>query len=248
MIRLEDLHKSFSGIGVLRGVSLQVKKGEIVALIGRSGFGKSVLLKHVSGLMQPDRGHVLIDGKDMCCLKGRVLRRFSIHFGFVFQRGALFDYMTVFDNVAFPLRKKTRLSEKQIREKVHHELYMVGMTGAEHKYPAEISGGMIKRTALARALITEPEIMLFDEPTTGLDPIIAHAMLNLIDSCHKNLQFTGILVTHQIPRAFEIVDKVAMLHEGTILTEGSPQEILLAKDPIVKQFISGDIEGPIQYH
>lgn len=248
MIRVEDLRKSFDGLEVLRGVSFQIEKGEILALIGRSGYGKSVLLKHIAGLMRPDRGRVLIDGEDICCLKGKELERLRSRFAFLFQNGALFDSLPVFENVAFPLREKTKLSDREIREKVLSELDQVGLAGAEHKYPGEISGGMIKRAALARALVREPEVMLFDEPTTGLDPIIAHAILNLIDSCHKRLNFTGIIVTHQIPTIFDIVQRVAMLHEGAILITGSPKEICSSKDPIVKQFINGDLEGPLDYH
>jgi phospholipid/cholesterol/gamma-HCH transport system ATP-binding protein len=248
MIKVEDLHKSFDGLKVLRGASFQVANGEIVALIGRSGYGKSVLLKHVAGLIRPDRGHVFIDDNDICCLRGKKLEELRSRFGFVFQSGALFDSLTVFENIAFPLEEKTKLSNREIREKVLFALDQVGLTGAENKYPAQISGGMTKRAALARALVRNPEIMLFDEPTTGLDPIIGHAILNLIDSCHKRFGFTGILVTHEIPKVFEIVQKVALLHEGAILAIGSPEEMLSSMDPIVQQFITGSIEGPIQYH
>lgn len=248
MIRVEDLHKSFDGLEVLRGVSFQIERGEVLALIGRSGYGKSVLLKHIAGLMRPDQGRIFIDGEDICCPRGKTLERLRSRFAFLFQNGALFDSLTVFENVAFPLREKTRLTDREIREKVLSELDQVGLAGAENKFPAEISGGMIKRAALARALVREPEIMLFDEPTTGLDPIIAHAILNLIDSCHKRLNFTGIIVTHQIPTIFDIVQKVAMLYEGAIRLIGSPEEIVSSKDPVVKQFINGDIEGPIEYH
>lgn len=246
MIRIQDLHKSFDGLEVLRGVSFQIEKGEILALIGRSGYGKSVLLKHVAGLMKPDHGCVLVDGKDMTSLRGRDLEALRSRLGFLFQGGALFDSLTVFDNVAFPLREKTKLSDHEIREKVLSELDQVGLTGAEHKYPAEISGGMIKRAGLARALVREPEIMLFDEPTTGLDPIIGHTILNLIDSGHKRLRFTGIIVTHQIPRVFDIVDKVAMLNDGVIRAVGSPEEIMLSRDAVVRQFINGTVHGPVQ--
>lgn len=248
MIKVEDLRKSFDGLEVLRSVSFQIERGEILALIGRSGYGKSVLLKHIAGLMRPDRGRVFVDGEDICCLRGKELERLRNRFAFLFQSGALFDSLTVFENVAFPLREKTKLSDREITQRVLFELDRVGLAGAEHKYPAEISGGMIKRAALARALVREPEIMLFDEPTTGLDPIIAHAILNLIDSCHNRLNFTGIIVTHQIPRIFDIVQKVAMLHEGAVLIAGSPEEILSSKDPVVQQFIHGNIEGPIEYH
>jgi phospholipid/cholesterol/gamma-HCH transport system ATP-binding protein len=247
MIKVEDLHKSFDGLKVLQGASFQVAQGEILALIGRSGYGKSVLLKHVAGLIRPDRGHVFIDDNDICCLRGKRLEEVRSRFGFVFQSGALFDSLTVFENIAFPLKEKTELSDQEIREKVLSFLDQVGLVGAENKYPAQISGGMVKRTALARALVRNPEIMLFDEPTTGLDPIISHTILNLLDSCHKRFGFTGILVTHEIAEVFQIVQKVALLYEGKILTVGSPAEILESKDPIVRQFITGSIEGPIQY-
>jgi len=245
MISVEALYRSLNGIQVLRGVSLQIERGEVLALIGGSGSGKSVLLKHISGLMKPDRGRVIVDGEDMSTLRGRHLERMRSRFGFLFQGGALFDSLTVFENVAFPLQEKTTMGQKEIKERVLSELEQVGLAGSEHKYPAELSGGMVKRTALARALVRDPEIMLFDEPTTGLDPIIAHAMLNLIDSCHKRLEFTGIIVTHQIPKVFDIVEKVAMLHRETVLVTGSPEEIVSSRDPIVQQFISGSMEGPI---
>lgn len=248
MIRIEDIHKSFDGFAVLRGVSFQVEKGEILALIGGSGYGKSVILKHVVGLLKPDQGHVFIDGNDIGRLKGNDLEQLRSRFGFLFQGGALFSSFTVFDNVAFPLREKTKMSEQEIRERVLRELDQVGLSGTENKYPAELSGGMLKRTAFARALVRSPEIMLFDEPTTGLDPVIAHTILDLIKSIHKNLGFTGIVVSHELSRVFQIVHKVAMLHDGVILTVGSPEEILSSKDPIVQQFISGSIEGPIKLY
>ncbi len=244
MIHVEDLHKSFNGFEVLRGASLHVERGEVVALIGRSGYGKSVFIKHLAGLMKPDRGRVLVDGQDISRLNARDLGRLRSRFGFLFQGGALFDSLTVFDNVAFPLREKTKLGEKEINDRVLYELEQVGLTGSEHKFPAEISGGMLKRAALARALVREPEIMFFDEPTTGLDPITANAILSLIANCHKRLKFTGIIVTHEIPKIFTIVEKVAMLHEGKILLAGSPQEILKSDNALVKQFVNDSIEGP----
>ena len=246
MIKIEDLHKSFDGFEVLRGVSLQVVKGEILALIGVSGHGKTVILKHVAGLIRPDRGQVYIDGKEIFRLRGDELEQLRSRFGFLFQSGALFSSLTVLDNVAFPLREKTHLSEQEIRERVLTVLDQVGLRGAEDKYPAQISGGMIKRTALARALVRSPEIMFFDEPTTGLDPIIAHTILDLIKSIHKDLGFTGIIVSHELSRVFQIVQKVAMLYEGTILIVGTPEEIMTSNDPIVQQFISGSIEGTIR--
>jgi phospholipid/cholesterol/gamma-HCH transport system ATP-binding protein len=248
MIKVENLHKSFNGLEVLRGASFEVAKGEILALIGRSGYGKSVLLKHVAGLIRPDHGRVLIEGKELGLLRGKELERMRSRFGFVFQNGALFDSLTVFENVAFPLREKTRLKEEEIRQRTLSILDQVGLAGAENKYSAQISGGMVRRAALARAMVRNPEIVFFDEPTTGLDPVIANTILNLIDSCHQRFGFTGILVTHEIPEAFEIVQKAAMLHEGRILAIGSPEEILSSRDPVVRQFITGSSEGPIKYH
>lgn len=247
MIEIEDLHKSFDGFEVLKGVSLRIEKGEIIALIGRSGDGKSVLLKHVAGLMKPDRGLVVVDGNDVATLKGKALSQLRSRLGFLFQGGALFDSMTVFDNAAFPLREKTRLSEEEIKEKVLSELDQVGLSGAEQKHPSQISGGMRKRAALARELVWAPEIMLFDEPTTGLDPIIGHTILNLIHNLHERLRFTGIIVTHELEKVFKIVNRVAMLHEGVILAMGSPEEIVSSEDPVVQQFIRGEIEGPLAY-
>ena len=243
MIQVEELHKSFDGAHVLRGVSFSVGKGEILALIGRSGYGKSVLLKHVAGLMKADQGRVLVDDDDVSQLKGKALLRLRNRLGFLFQSGALFDSMTIFDNIAFPLREKTNLAERKIQEKVQSELEQVGLMGSEGKYPSQISGGMIKRASLARALVQEPEIMLFDEPTTGLDPLTGQTILNLIDSCHRRLGFTGIIVTHEIPKIFEIVNKVAMLHEGVIQFHGTPQELTASEDPVVRAFLTGERAG-----
>jgi len=248
MIRIDHIHKSFNGFSVLKGVSFQVERGEIFALIGGSGHGKSVILKHIVGLTKPDQGHVFVDGKDICHLKGEDLEEIRGRMGFLFQNGALFTSFTVYENVAFPLREKTNLGEKEIRQRVLAQIEQVGLSGAENKYPAELSGGMIKRTALARALIRKPGIMLFDEPTTGLDPIIAHTILDLIQSLHQHLGFTAIIVSHELSRIFRIAHKVAMLNEGTIWTMGTPEEILSSEDPIVRQFISGATEGPIKLY
>ena len=238
MIQMENLYKSFDRLEVLKGVSLRVEKGEILALIGGSGHGKTVILKHVAGLMRPDRGRVTISGKDVYSLRRDELEDLRSHLGFLFQSGALFSSLTVFDNVAFPLREKTHLGEQEINEKVLTVLEQVGLRGAEDKYPAQISGGMIKRTALARAIVRNPEIMLFDEPTTGLDPVIAHTILDLIQSIQKDLGFTGMIVSHELSRVFQIVQKVAMLHEGVILFVGTQEEIMASNDSVVRQFIT----------
>jgi phospholipid/cholesterol/gamma-HCH transport system ATP-binding protein len=242
MIKLEDLHKSFNGVAVLKGVSLEVEKGELLALIGRSGYGKSVLLKHVAGLLRPDSGRILLDDQDLCRLRGKELARVRNRLGFLFQSGALFDSMTIFDNIAFPLREKTKQSDQEIKKKVMSELEQVGLLGAEQKYPSQISGGMVKRASLARALVEEPQIMLFDEPTTGLDPLTGHTILNLIDTCHKRLRFSGIVVTHEVPKIFEIVNKVVMLHDGSVSFAGTPEEILSSPNETVRAFVTAGAE------
>jgi phospholipid/cholesterol/gamma-HCH transport system ATP-binding protein len=247
MIEIEDLHKSLSGKQVLKGVNLTVNKGEILVLIGMSGYGKSVLLKHIARLFKPDRGRVLIDGTDISTLNSRELTKVRSHLSFLFQGGALFESMSIFDNVAFPLKEKLGLKKDEIRERVLKELDQVGLAGAEDKYPSQISGGMQKRAALARVLVWQPEIILFDEPTTGLDPIIGHAILQLIEELHRRRSFTAIIVTHELQRVFKIAHKAAMLHEGVIKALGTPDEILSSSDPVVRQFITGETEGPISY-
>ncbi|MFH1629764.1 MAG: ABC transporter ATP-binding protein [Pseudomonadota bacterium] len=242
MIKIEHLYKSFDGNEVFREISLEITKGHVLALIGRSGCGKSVLLKHVAGLIKPEKGRVVVDGKDMGIARGKALAALRDRFGFLFQGGALFDSMNVFENVAFPLNEKTRLSHKVIQERVLKELENVGLSGSEYKYPSQISGGMVKRAALARALVGDPEIMLFDEPTTGLDPVTGHAIIELIDSCHRRLHFTGIIVTHEITKVFSIVDRVSMLHEGVIWAEGTPSEVFSSKDPVVRAFVGEEEE------
>ena len=241
MITAENIHKSFAGVEVLKGVSLEIADKEVVALIGPSGEGKSVFLKHMAGLLQPDSGRIVFDGKDLYSLRRAELRQLRSRFGFLFQNGALFDSMTVFDNVAFPLRELTRLSEAKIRDQVMHELEQVGLTGAEDKYPAQLSGGMAKRAALARALVRTPKIMLFDEPTTGLDPIIVRSIHALIASTHQRCGFSGIIVSHEIPAVFAFVQKVALMQEGVIRFMGTPQEILASDDPVVKNFVRGGL-------
>ena len=245
MIRVEDLHKSFNGHPVLKGATFRVEKGELLALIGVSGQGKSVLLKHIPGLMKPDRGEIWVDNEEVERLRGRRLERLRSRLGFLFQNGALFDSMSVYDNVAFPLREKLRLGEAECEKRVLRELEQVGLAEARDKLPAELSGGMARRAALARSLVAEPEIMLFDEPTSGLDPMIKIAILKLIAACHGRFRFTGILVSHDIPEVFGIVQKVAFLHDGVIRFMGTPQEIQASEDPVVKQFVHADTQGPV---
>jgi len=243
MIRIEKFHKSFDGNEVLKGLSLDINTGEVMALIGGSGCGKSVLLKHVAGLMQPDRGRVVIDGKDIGMLRGRGLRALRDRLGFLFQGGALFDSLTVLENVAFPLKEKSKMSDEMVHKKAMEELEHVGLSGSEYKYPSQISGGMVKRAAIARALVMEPEIMLFDGPTTGLDPVRGAAVLDLIDCRRKRLSLTGILVTHETKNVFAIVDRVAMMHDGVIRVEGTPQEIMDSMDPVVRAFVGPPVKA-----
>jgi phospholipid/cholesterol/gamma-HCH transport system ATP-binding protein len=245
MVEIRNLHKSFWGQHVLKGVDLQVAKGEILVIIGQSGGGKSVLLRHLMGLVRQDKGEILIDGVEISGLRGSALDQLRERFGVVFQGGALFDSMTVFENVAFPLQEKSRLPEEAIREKTLTLLKQVGLSDMGHKYPAEVSGGMRKRVALARALTMEPEIVLFDEPTTGLDPIMVNAIHHLILDLHRRVGFTAVLVSHEIPEIFGIADRVAMLHEGTVVAAGTPEAIQASANPVVRQFITGDPEGPI---
>lgn len=247
MIEIKNLKKNFNGTPVLKGISLNIPRGNLLALIGRSGIGKSVLLKHVVGLIKPDQGDVLINGIDINSLRGKQLVELRKQFGFLFQGGALFDSFTVYDNVAFPLREKTKFTEQQIKERVMHELEQMGLKNDGHKYPAELSGGMRKRAALARALVMEPSIMLFDEPTTGLDPIIGQTILDYIQQCHQRLQFTGIIVTHEVTKVFSIVQQIAMVHNGEIIAQGSPEAVQAQKNPVFDQFVRGDTSGPVQY-
>ncbi len=243
MIQLIDLHKSFEQQQVLRGINLTIPKGQVTAIIGRSGGGKSVLLKHLIGLIRPDSGQVLVDGTDLAQLRGKALDLVREKFGVLFQGGALFDSLTVFDNVAFPLREKTRLSEGEIAKRTMQRLEAVGLADMPHKYPAELSGGMRKRAALARALVHNPQIILFDEPTTGLDPILLNSVHRLILDAHKRFGFTAVVVSHDIPEIFDIAQTVAMLHNGTIVEHDSPKVIMASANPIIRQFITGADNG-----
>ena len=243
MIRVQGLHKRFGAQPVLRGLDLDIATGEIMVVIGRSGGGKSVLLKHLIGLLRPDAGAVLVDGTDVTRLRGRELDRVRERYGVVFQGGALFDSMSVYDNVAFPLRERSRLGAAEIRGRVEEKLDQVGLAEMGHKNPAEISGGMRKRVAIARALVTEPEIVFFDEPTTGLDPILVNTIHHLIVELHRKFRFTAVMVSHEIPEIFEIADRVAMLHEGVIVEVGPPEALRASANPVVQHFIRGEIEA-----
>ena len=248
MIRIENLHKSFGSQQVLRGVHLEIPDKAIFAVVGGSGAGKSCLLKHVIGLLRPDAGRVWVDDVDVTGLGRRALNRVRNRFGMLFQGGALFDSLSVYDNVAFPLREKTRTGEADIKAKVEERLFQVGLAGGGDKFPSELSGGMRKRAALARALVSDPEILLFDEPTTGLDPIRVHAIHRLIQDLHGLLGFTAVIVSHEIPEVFSIATHIAMLHQGKIIESGSPSDLQASDDPVVRQFLSGALDGPIDVH
>jgi phospholipid/cholesterol/gamma-HCH transport system ATP-binding protein len=246
MIKLVDLHKSFGKQAVLDGIDLEIETGKTTVIIGRSGGGKSVLLKHIVGLLRPDSGEVLIDGTNITKLGERDLNEIRKKFGMLFQEAALFDSLTVGENVAFPLREHTRMKEEEIRQTVADRLHSVGLTGVEGKMPAELSGGMRKRVGLARAIAMQPQIVLFDEPTTGLDPVMAEAINRLIMETQKNFKLTCVVISHDIQSSFEIGDRIAMLYEGKIIEYGTPDELRTSRNPVIVQFLSGSIEGPIR--
>jgi phospholipid/cholesterol/gamma-HCH transport system ATP-binding protein len=246
MIRVANLHKSFRGQQVLKGVNLDLASGKITTIVGSSGCGKTVLLRHLNALLRPDEGAVLIDGIDITKLPQKELYEMRTKFGVLFQGAALLDSMTVYDNVAFPLREKTQSTESDIKKKVQERLEQVGLGAMGGKFPAELSGGMKKRAGLARALIMDPEIVLFDEPTTGLDPILATSIHQLIARTHDTFGFTGVLVSHTIPQVFDISDYVAMLADGVIEEISPPKTFCASQNPAVQQFIQGKTEGPIQ--
>lgn len=245
MIEVEDLTRSFNGSLVLDKLCLHVAEGETVVVIGRSGCGKSVLLKHIVGLLKPDSGRIMVKGEDITKLGERQLNRVRKLFGVVFQGSALFDSLTVAENVAFGLMEHTRMKRREIEAKVARCLEMVGMNGVQNKMPSELSGGMKKRVALARAIACDPSIILYDEPTTGLDPIMADAINELVVSLGKKLPVTSVAVTHDMNSAYKIGDRIAMLYDGKIIEVGTPGQIKESSNPVVQQFIEGKAQGPI---
>lgn len=245
VIRLHDVWKRLGSKDVLRGVALDVNRGESVVIIGRSGTGKSVILKHIVGLLRPDRGEVRVDGIEVPSLSERDLLELRERMGMLFQGGALFDSLSVGENVGLPLREHTPMPEAQVELVVKEKLTLVGLDGVQPMRPANLSGGMKKRAALARALALNPKIMLYDEPTTGLDPITADLINRLIRRLQERLGITSIAVTHDMRSAYHIADRIAMLHEGRIHAVGSPADIQATRDPIVRQFIEGSSEGPL---
>jgi phospholipid/cholesterol/gamma-HCH transport system ATP-binding protein len=245
MIEIRGLHKRFGKNIVLDGIELVVPRGKNTVVIGGSGTGKSVLIKCVVGLLRADEGEILIDGEDATKMDERELVRIRRKFGMLFQGSALFDSMNVGENVAFALRRLHLYPERQIRDVVEEKLAMVGLRDIQHLMPAELSGGMKKRVGLARAIAAEPEILLYDEPTTGLDPIMADVINDLIISLRELLGVTSISITHDMASAYKIADQIAMLYKGKIIEVGTPEEIRNTRNPVVSQFVEGRAEGPI---
>jgi len=245
MIEIQKLSKKFNNNLVLNELSLNVQTGQTCVIIGRSGCGKSVLLKHIVGLLIPDSGKVLVEGKDVAGLEELELVALRAKISMVFQGGALFDSMDVSENVGFSLLEHTQMSRKEIFRRAEESLSLVGLGGIGNLMPSELSGGMKKRVALARAICIKPEIILYDEPTTGVDPITAEGINELIRSLHDKLKVTSLVVTHDMNSAYHIADKVAMMYKGKIIIEGSPQQIQETRDPVVHQFIHGLSKGPI---
>ncbi len=243
MIRIEGVRKAFRGKEVLRGVDLEIAKGESLVIIGRSGCGKSVLLKQIIGLMRPDGGRIVVAGRDVTRLNKKELAAIRTRFGMLFQGAALFDSMTVKENIALSLREHTKKSEAEISRIVRERLEMVGLDGVQDLMPAALSGGMKKRVGLARALANDPEILLYDEPTTGLDPVSGDMINDLIVTLRERLHVTSIAVTHDMRSAYKIADSIAMLHEGRIVFRGSVAETQETENPTVRSFISGGGNG-----
>lgn len=243
IVELKAVEKSFGLLEVLRGVDLALERGKATVIIGESGTGKSVLLKTMLGLIRPDRGEVFVDGQRIDNLRERDLVEVRRRFGYLFQMGALFDSLTAGENVAFPLVEHTRYSDAEIQGIVSEKLNMVGLDGIQHKRPAELSGGQRKRVALARAIALDPDIVLYDEPTTGLDPIRSHSINELMVKLKNELSITSVVVTHDMTSAFTVADRILMLHEGHFIVDGTPEQIRKSADLRVRRFIAGDADA-----
>jgi phospholipid/cholesterol/gamma-HCH transport system ATP-binding protein len=246
MIRIVDLHKAFGRKKVLQGVNLDLKQGETLAVIGQSGSGKSVLIKHIIGILKPDKGQIFVDGVEITGLKDDELHKITRRFGMLFQGVALFDSMTVAQNVSFGLERYTDFSKERIQELVAESLDKVGLKGCEGLMPQELSGGMRKRVGLARAIAYGPDIILYDEPSTGIDPIRADAINDLINMMKRDMNVSTIVITHDIVSAYKVADRIAMLYEGKIVEAAAPEEIRNSKNPVIQQFIHGRAKGPIK--
>jgi len=246
IIRFSRVTKSFEEQLVLDELDLDIFRGETLVVMGRSGCGKSVLLKHMLGLLRPDSGEIYFQGEDITKFSRKKLFQMRMHFGMLFQSAALFDSMSVGENVALPLRKHTKLSEEEIEHIVEEKLRLVGLVDVMDKYPSELSGGMKKRVGLARAVVMNPEVVLYDEPTTGLDPIMADVINELINRLKAELEITSVVVTHDIKSAYRVADRMAMLHEGKIIYSATPEEVKRTDNAIVRQFVEGSAVGPIE--
>lgn len=246
MIQIVNLYKSFADKRVLQGINLTIEKGETMVVIGQSGSGKSVLIKHLIGILKPDSGEIFVDGVETTQLKEDELQKITRKFGMLFQGAALFDSLTVSQNVSFGLDRYTDFSPEKKRELVAESLAKVGLKGVENLMPHELSGGMKKRVGLARAIAYRPEIILYDEPSTGIDPIRADAINELINVMKKELEVTSVVITHDMVSSYKVADRIAMLYEGKIIEIGTPEEIKNSKNEIVQQFIHGQAEGPIK--
>jgi len=246
MIEIVDLHKSLGGQDVLRGVNLEVDKGETRVIIGQSGSGKSVLIKHLIGILKPDRGEIYVDGVEITRLREDELQKVTRKFGMLFQGAALFDSLTVGDNVGFGLVRYTDYPPDKIKELVKESLAKVGLRDVENLMPYELSGGMKKRVGLARAIAYRPDIILYDEPSTGIDPIRADAINDLINLMGRELKVTSVVITHDMASCYKVADRISMLYEGKIIETGTPEEIRNSKSQVVQQFIHGQAEGPIK--
>lgn len=247
LIRVENLHKTFGGRQVLRGINLDIRKGETMVIMGGSGCGKSTLLRHIIGQTKPDQGRVVFMGQDLNTLDDEGLDKIRLKFGMLFQSAALFDSLTVGENVAMPLKEHTALDPAIISIVVKMKLELVGLTGFENLMPSMLSGGMRKRVGLARAIVMDPEVVFYDEPTAGLDPVMTAVVDKLIMDLSQKLHITSIVVTHDMKSVFRIADRIAMLHRGEVLELGTPAEIAKSSNPILKQFVDGEAEGPVQF-
>jgi len=239
LVQFKNVFKRFGANQVLKGLNLNIFRGEITTIIGKSGIGKTVLLKHIIGLLEPDSGEIWLNGRPLCTMKKAEKIRLWKKFSYMFQDGALFDSMTVYKNIAFPLEQGANLPRSEIRIRVNDKIQLLDLSGAEDKYPGELSGGMKRRVAMARALVTDPEVVLFDEPTAGLDPIRKNAIHSMIADYQSRFRFTAVLISHEIPDIFFFSQRIALLDEGKIRFEGTPEEIRQSADPVVRQFIKG---------
>lgn len=245
MIQITDLYKIFGSLQVLNGLTMKVRDGETKAVIGRSGVGKSVLLKLIVGIISPDSGSIRLDDVELTELDHRAYDQVRKNIGLVFQGGALFDSLNVAENVGFFLDEFSRMSVSEKEDRVAHALSLVRLKDADKMMPAQLSGGMRKRVSLARALCMEPKIILYDEPTTGLDPVTADAINNLIIEMRERLKVTSIVVTHDMTAAYKVANSIAMIYHGQVIADGTPEEIRSARHPVVRQFIKGEAQGPI---